>query len=250
MEQQNQDSITRVSRQNGLSPVVLVCEHAAHHIPTELGTLGLSDEARFSHIAWDPGALGVARAMSEVLDATLVAASVSRLVYDCNRPPEAPDAMPAKSEAFEVPGNVALSDASRQARVSQYYEPFRKTLSGEIARKDKAVIVTIHSFTPIYHGAKRDVEIGILHDTDQRFADVLLDVADGFNVQRNAPYGPEDGVTHTLRLHAISHGHLNVMIEIRNDLIQTEAAQLAMGQKLADWVAQALQKTMADPCKR
>jgi predicted N-formylglutamate amidohydrolase len=46
-----------------------------------------------------------------------------------------------------------------------------------------------------------------------------------FKVERNEPYGPEDGVTHTLRLHALPNGLLNVMIEVRNDLIQDEEGQ-------------------------
>lgn len=245
MALQDRNEIIDVSRQNGASPVVLVCEHASHHIPAELGDLGLSRQARFSHIAWDPGALGVSRAMSDDLDATLVASTVSRLVYDCNRPPEAHDAMPAKSEAFDIPGNAGLTEAARQDRARRYYDPFRKALAAEIARKPMPVVVTVHSFTPIYNGIPRDVEIGILHDTDARFADALLDVATGFDVQRNAPYGPQDGVTHTLKRHSLPQGHLNVMIEIRNDLIKTDADQIDMGHRLAGWVAKALVQTKA-----
>ncbi len=42
-------------------PVILVCEHASRMLPKSLGTLGLSDEALASHIAWDPGAVAVSR---------------------------------------------------------------------------------------------------------------------------------------------------------------------------------------------
>ena len=108
------------------------------------------------------------------------------------------------------------------------------------AKGDKAIIVTIHSFTPRFLGKSRDVEIGILHDADTRLADVLLDVASGYNIQRNQPYGPEDGVTHTLVHHALSRNLLNVMIEIRNDLIQTPEQCRAMGGKLAGWISQGL----------
>lgn len=235
-------SIVDASRRDGASQIVLVCEHAGHYIPAALNDLGLSAKARFSHIAWDPGAMGVARAMSEALDAVLVSANVSRLVYDCNRPPEAPDAMPTQSEAYEIPGNTNLSDADKKARVAAYYAPFHDTLAAEVADKDAPVIVTVHSFTPIYNGVVRDVEVGVLHDRDSRLADVLLDVADRYNVQRNEPYGPEDGVTHTLKKHAGSDGHLNVMLEVRNDLIESETDQIAMGKTLAGWVTNALAK--------
>lgn len=249
MIQQNDMGIVDVSRRDGASPIVLVCEHAGHYVPAELGDLGLSAKARFSHIAWDPGAMGVALAMSEALDAVLVSSNISRLVYDCNRPPDAPDAMPAQSEAYKIPGNANLSDADKQARVAAYYEPFRDTLAAEIAYKDAPVIVTVHSFTPIYNGLQRDVEVGVLHDQDSRLADALLGVADGYNVQRNTPYGPEDGVTHTLTCHAGPGGHLNVMLEVRNDLIATEADQIAMGQTLAGWLTKALALIGAPSCK-
>jgi predicted N-formylglutamate amidohydrolase len=88
----------------------------------------------------------------------------------------------------------------------------------------------------------RDVEIGVLHDTDSRLADAMLDCAQAQtqnNVQRNEPYGPEHGVTHTLKEHAITQGHPNVMLEIRNDLIATPEQQKNMARMIAQWIAQA-----------
>lgn len=224
----------------GPSPVVLVCEHASAHIPARYNNLGLSGAALQSHIAWDPGAMAVARGMAERLDAVLVASDVSRLVYDCNRPPDAPTAMPAQSEVTPVPGNADLSAAERADRTARFYTPFRETLAQIIAAKGAPVIVTVHSFTPVYHGAKRDVEIGILHDSDTRFADAMLITAQAHTdaiVRRNDPYGPEDGVTHTLQAQALPFGHLNVMIEVRNDLIASPDAQATMAQTLSSWLA-------------
>ena len=212
--------------------VILVCEHASRVLPKSLGTLGLSDEALASHIAWDPGALAVSRLMAQSLDATLLYQRFSRLVYDCNRPPESPAAMPEKSEVFDVPGNAGLDRAARDARTAALYLPFREKLSGLVRERIAAgrppVIVTMHSFTPVYFGRQRDVEIGILHDTDARLADAMLAEAanDGrYDARRNEPYGPQDGVTHTLKEHGLSNGLANVMIEVRNDLIRDEAGQ-------------------------
>ena len=98
----------------GTSPVLLVCEHASLTLPASLGTLGLSAEALTAHIAWDPGALAVARKLSGRFDAALVFQNFSRLVYDCNRPPESPDAMPVVSEIFEIPGNRNIGAGERQ----------------------------------------------------------------------------------------------------------------------------------------
>lgn len=224
------------------SSIVLVCEHASAVIPREFRGLGLSGAALHSHIAWDPGAMAVARAMARRLDAVLMASDVSRLVYDCNRPPQAEDAMPARSEVFDIPGNKDLSDEERRDRTARYYEPFRAGLASILTETSEPILVTIHSFTPVYHGQNRAVEIGILHDKDTRLADAMLASAPEYcdlNVQRNAPYGPGDGVTHTLKTHAVPHGHLNVMIEIRNDLIAAPDAQEQVGDMLALWVEDA-----------
>ena len=239
----NSQSYARLLNTGGKSSVVLVCEHASSFIPDALDNLGVAEAFRQSHVAWDPGALAVAQRMAQNLDAKLVVSDVSRLVYDCNRPPEAPDAMPVRSEIVDVPGNVDLSDAARAERVATCYEPFRALLAHTVAQTEQPVIVTVHSFTPIYHGKPRAVEIGVLHDADARLADAMLECASSHTtaqVERNAPYGPEHGVTHTLREHALPGGHLNVMLEIRNDLIATPAQQAAMGDMIAKWVKAAL----------
>ena len=243
------DDLVLVENAQGQSSVVIVCEHASYYIPDFYDNLGLEANALQSHAAWDPGALGLAKGMSARLDAALVASGVSRLIYDCNRPPTSVDAMPTQSETIKIPGNVGLTAGQRLDRTNRYYEPFRIQLSKRIASTPNAVIVTVHSFTPLYHGASRAVEIGILHDTDTRLADIMLQLAPchtDANVQRNAPYGPEHGVTHTLKEHAIKAGLSNVMIEVRNDLIQTAKQQDAMANVLANWLSVSLEQIQSE----
>lgn len=225
-------AVVTVENASGSSPVLLVCEHASLRLPESLGTLGLSPETLTAHIAWDPGALAIARLLSARFDATLVFQNFSRLVYDCNRPPESPDAMPAVSEVFDIPGNVNIEAAQRQARIDEIYRPWRgqlkETISARKAARRQTVLVTIHTFTPVYKGVAREVEIGILHDRDARLADKMLARARGrydCRIERNQPYGPADGVTHTLVEHGLANGLLNVMIEVRNDLVRDEAGQ-------------------------
>lgn len=236
-----------VENASGRSPVLLVCEHASRKLPASLGTLGLSPEALEAHIAWDPGALAVSRLLSKSLDATLVFQNFSRLAYDCNRPPEAPDAMPAVSEVFEIPGNLDIRPVERQARIDEVYRPFQQALGRTIAERKatgrETVIVTMHSFTPIYRGVNRLVEVGILHDRDARLADQVLAHAEAkkqFVTRRNEPYGPADGVTHTLREHGLANGLMNVMIEVRNDLIRDESGQGVMAGFLAGLISESL----------
>ena len=220
------------------SPVLIVCEHASNHIPDAFRGLGLADDVAVSHVAWDPGAGRVAEHLAELLDASCLSSRVSRLVYDCNRPPDAPDAIPAKSEIYRIPGNEGLTSDERARRVASYYLPFKQALEEAIARLPAGgVLVTVHSFTPVYFGKQRDVELGILHDADSRLADAMLAVLPqccDLEVRRNDPYGPQDGVTHTLKQHGLPRGLLNVMIEIRNDLLRSDEQCSAIARMLAE----------------
>ncbi|MBX2823388.1 MAG: N-formylglutamate amidohydrolase [Gammaproteobacteria bacterium] len=225
----------------GHHPVVLICEHASAYIPAEYKNLGLDPVAVKSHIAWDPGAAVLAREMSAMLDSVLVESAVSRLVYDCNRPPEAPSAMPAQSEVYAIPGNRSMTQAQKEHRITTCYRPFEALVTQTLnTHAVTPVLVTIHSFTPIFHGKKRDVEIGLLHDNDSRLTDALLDIADVYEVRRNEPYAATDGVTHTLQLHGLSRGIHNVMIEVRNDLLATNEQCHSMAATLTGWISRAL----------
>lgn len=238
--------VVEVVNPTGKGPFVLVCEHASNAMPAELDRLGLDAEAQRSHIAWDLGARAVALDMAALLDAPMIAPKVSRLVFDCNRPTDSPSAIPKSSETYSIPGNHNLSEDDCHARAVRYYTPFHETVEMMLdsrAEDGHAIaLLTVHSFTPVYHGQKREVELGILHDADARLADALLDVCAArgdFITQRNVPYGPDDGVTHTLAAHALPRGLPNVMIEIRNDLIADDAAQKAMARQLAEDISAA-----------
>ncbi|MEX0346526.1 MAG: N-formylglutamate amidohydrolase [Rhizobiaceae bacterium] len=259
-ENKNEEPSAEILNPAGGSPVLLVCEHASNRIPPRYVNLGLTPESSGSHAAWDPGALPLAKQMSEFLDATLVAGTVSRLVYDCNRPPESPAAILDQSERIAIPGNIGLTESQRRERVERTYEPFRRTVAGEILRRrgTQTALVTVHSFTPVYMGKRRDVEIGIVHDTDAKLADVMLDVAEregAFKTSRNQPYGPRDGVTHTLKLHGIENGLPNVMLEVANNLLETPEQQREVAELLCCWLIEALEangfdlKTETDRCR-
>ena len=227
------------------SRFVFVCEHASHHIPQAWADLGLAREARHAHIAWDPGALDLARGLLARLGGVLVHAPVSRLVYDLNRAPDQAGAMPARSEIYDIPGNAAIDPAERLRRTQAVYLPFHDRLHHEIAtriaRGLRPVVVTVHSFTPVYHGQPRALEFGVIHDADQTYARAIVDHAPlGMNTQLNAPYSAEDGVTHSLRLQATPYALTNAMLELRNDLIDTPALADAMAGRLAPCLAQAL----------
>src|SRR6476646_3599858 len=214
---------------DGRSPYVLICEHASNRLPRTLGVLGLPQSELVRHIAWDLGAEQVARRLSRLTDAPLVLQRYSRLAYDCNRAPDAADAMPEISETTDIPGNRNLSPADKLARIREIYRPFHGAitdlLDGRAAAGVRSMVVSIHSFTPVYKGERRTVELGILHDQDARLSRKLITSFPGVDARLNEPYGPTDGVLPSLTLHAAPRQLRRVMIEMRNDLIADERGQ-------------------------
>lgn len=221
----------------GKSPFVLVCEHASNHIPAAYNRLGLAEADLARHIAYDIGAEGTARLLSKLIDAPLLVQKVSRLVYDCNRPPESPGAMPELSEVFEIPGNKGLGAAARLARTREIYRPFNHALEqyldARAAEGRPTAVVSIHSFTRVYKGKRRAVDLGLLFDRDPWLANMLIKSFPGISAMLNEPYGPKDGVLHLLNLHAAPRGLHHLMIEICNDLIESERNQQQWAQRLS-----------------
>ena len=224
--------LVRVSNRSGRGPVVLVCDHASNAIPATYATLGLDASHLARHIAWDPGALPVALGLSDMLDAPLVAAGLSRLMIDCNRPLDAPDLIPEVSETTAIPGNAGLDAAERARRIAMSHEPFHAAIDALMAERLSAGLptwlISVHSFTPVYHGVRRPWQVGILHDDDERLSRPMiaaLAATDGLTVGDNQPYSPADRVYYTLERHARSRGLPCAMIEIRNDEIGDEAGQ-------------------------
>ena len=102
-----------IERADAASPFVITCDHAGKRLPRSLGDLGVNASERERHIAWDIGALGVAQALARALDGVLIAQRYSRLVIDCNRPPDSADLICTRSENTDIPGNCDLAPSAR-----------------------------------------------------------------------------------------------------------------------------------------
>lgn len=219
---------------------VLLVDHASNAIPPSYGTLGLPDAELTRHIAWDPGALPVARAMASELDAALVHSRVSRLIIDTNRQAGDIDLIAEVSELTAIPGNAALAPAEVEHRLATYHAPFHAAIEALIQHRQAAgretALVAVHTFTPVYKGVSRPWDVGILFDADDRLARPMiaaLKAESGLVVGVNEPYAPVDRVYTTLDQHGRSRGLACVMIEIRNDRVTTPDDQRAWGQRLA-----------------
>lgn len=241
------------------SGLVLICEHASNALDDNWGPLGLNDEITGSHIAWDLGALRLARKLAASLAPTtggtvLIHAPLSRLIYDLNRSPDQADAMPEQSEAYLIPGNKALSLNQRLDRTQSLYLPFHDSVREEICRilaqGKRPLLLTIHSFTPVYNGQQRDVEFGVIHDADDTLARAIVSAAgqSDLDTRLNEPYSAKDHVTHTLKLHATPYDLAHAMLEIRNDLLSDSQAENRLSEQLIEVLTTAFQSAEVMAC--
>lgn len=233
-------------RLHGASEIFLTCEHAGRRLPGSLGTLGLDAPDMDRHIAWDIGAAGVAERISERLDAPLVMQLYSRLVIDCNRPPTSPTSIAVVSEATEIKGNHGLSPQQVHARLREVFDPYHDRIDAELELRRRAgrptVLVSIHSFTPVFHGEQRPWHVGLLYNRDHGFAHRLGDALDGgaFTVGHNEPYSVSDVTDYTIPVHGERRGIPHVMIEVRQDLVENETGQEEWAERLSGLLLRAL----------
>src|SRR4029077_10356394 len=127
----------------GRSPFLLTCDHYGRAIPAILGVFCLPAAEVTRHIAWDPDIAGVADALSWHLGAHLVAQRYSRLVIDCNRPPQATTSIPRIRESTIIPGNEARSREAAEARRRQVFDPYHRCIGEVIDRRLRDGIPTV-----------------------------------------------------------------------------------------------------------
>ena len=223
----------------GKSPFLLTCDHYGRLIPSMLGDLGLPEEERRRHIGWDIGIAGVAEQMSKALDAHLVAQRYSRLVIDCNRPPEAASSIPLISEATLVPGNEGLNGEAAASRRALIFDPYHQRIDAVIDERLRAgrptVLVSLHSFTPVYAGIARPWHIGTLYQHDKVLPPLVLQglrAEPDLVVGDNEPYAVSDDTDYTIPVHGEKRGLMNTGIEIRQDLISEQAGEKQWAERL------------------
>ena len=224
----------------GRSPFLFTCDHYGRLLPKSLGDLGLPESELTRHIAWDIGIAGVAASLALQLDAHLVAQRYSRLVIDCNRPPGVASSIPIISEATMIPGNDGLSREQTATRRREIFDPYHRRIDEIIDARQHAgmptVLVSLHSFTPVYAGIARPWHIGTLYQRDRSLPLRLLKAlrAEGdLVVGDNEPYAVSDLTDYTIPVHAEARGLINTGIEIRQDLLADQSGQQQWADRLA-----------------
>lgn len=221
------------------SCALVLCDHASNTIPDVYGDLGLARHQLQRHIAYDIGAADVSRRLALRLGCPALLSTFSRLLIDPNRGRDDPTLVMQISDGAIVPGNARISEAVIAERLARFYAPYDDAIAAHVgAAIDaglKPAIISVHSFTPNWRGQARPWHVGLLWDRDDRIAAPLFEALraePGLVVGDNEPYaGWLEG--DTIDRHATRHGLPNILIEIRNDLIDSTDKAEAWADRLA-----------------
>lgn len=243
----------RVENPQGRGKCVIVCDHASNRVPKSLSNLGLKKADLQKHIAWDPGTEDIGRYLSQALDSVAVLASYSRLVVDLNRGEDHKECMRDTSDHIRIPGNIRLTAAERQQRLDEIFWPYHDRIEKELKRhtaKGAApVLISIHSFTPKMDGFRRPWHIGVLWNREEKIARKLVRELRRNNpnlvIGENEPYSLKEAnfMKNTISTHAESRGLPYVILEFRQDLVDTKKK----AQKWAGIFLESLLPVLADP---
>ncbi len=214
--------------------LLLFCDHASNAVPEDYGSLGLPASEFERHIAYDIGAAAVTRRLAARFGVPAVLSRYSRLVIDPNRGLDDPTLIMRLSDGAVIPGNAKVDAAERARRIARFYQPYDAAMGAAVdaamASGRIPVILSVHSFTPIWRGVPRPWHAGVLWDADPRFALPLIAglAADpAMIIGDNEPYlGALKG--DTLYRHATRRGLAHALIELRQDLVADDAG-------IAEW---------------
>ena len=229
--------------------ILVLCDHASNRIPRPWGSLGLPAPELQRHIAYDIGAGPLARALAGRLGAPALLSTFSRLLIDPNRGEDDPTLIMRLSDGAIIPGNHPMDRHERERRITLFHRPYQEAIEAAIVAAADAgqapILVSIHSYTPVWRGVPRAWQTGILWDSDPRLAKAIitgLSEDPALVVGDNEPY---DGAlkNDTMYRHGTRRGLAHAIIEVRQDLNGDDAGVA----EWADRLAPILTAAAADP---
>ncbi|MCB0792801.1 MAG: N-formylglutamate amidohydrolase [Flavobacteriales bacterium] len=227
--------------------LLLTCEHGGHDVPSAYRHLFLGrKELLRSHRGWDPGALGLYRALRHHA-AGAFHSTTTRLLVELNRSPHHPRLFSDMTRS--------LPPSIRASILRDHYDPYRRQVAefidGHIRHGERVLHISVHSFTPVLHGVARVMDIGLLYDpsrrTEARFgqhwAEAIRDQCPGLRVRMNAPYrGISDGLTTALR-RKYRHRYVGMELEVNQE--HTVQGGARMSAAITECLDRSLQEVLA-----
>lgn len=204
--------------------LILTCEHASADIPQEYKNLGLSEAELNCHIARDLGAKEVTQLIANKLNCFAILGKYSRLLIDLNRKENEQELIVSVSDGTNIPANQNISVREKEYRLNTYYRPYYKAIEEKIKHLNnigkKAIIFSIHSYTPQLKGGKyRPWHAGILFNSQTKLADFLFEKTKSQNkiIGQNVPYDLRQYKTGTVITCGEEKNLDYALIEIRDD---------------------------------
>jgi predicted N-formylglutamate amidohydrolase len=206
-----------------LTPVI-TCEHAGNAVPERYAQFfETASEEIQSHLGWDPGAREIGAFLAQHLEAPFYKCEATRLLVEPNRS--------LHSENLFSKFVQSLNPTERDEVLNQFYFPHRSAVEDWVLASDKPVAhISVHTFTPIFKGVVRDVDVGLLFDpartAETDFCAVcrkeLRQLAPGLRIRFNEPYkGTDDGFTTYLRTKFSDDEYLGLEIEVSQRFVTT-----------------------------
>lgn len=201
--------------------LVLTCEHASARIPEPWIW---HEEDRWlldTHWAYDLGAAEVTRELATRLKCPAILSHFTRLLVDPNRGRSQEGLIREIAENRPIRSNQSLTSEEIERRIEALYLPYHQKISETLLFHPQASLLSIHSFTPIYEGYPRTMELAVLFDRHeelaQQFAACLA--KDGWKIALNEPYSGKHGLAFSCESHGQQHQRSCLEIEIRQDLL-------------------------------
>lgn len=213
------DYVELIEKRSKGCPVILTCEHASERMPEPFRLPEGDAWLVGTHWAYDLGAAELTRELAGALGAGAILSRFSRLLIDPNRSPTAPDLFRKIAEGRPVALNEQVGDDERELRFS-ISNAYHAAIDHALSTDDAKLVLSIHSFTPVYEGTPRAVELGVLFDEETELAESLQGafVAAGFAALLNEPYSGKFGLMYAVDRHAKQHGRRALELEVRQDL--------------------------------
>ena len=223
--------------------ILIIADHASNYLPKENNKLGLSNTLLNQHIAFDIGVKELSLDLSNRLKCKVIQGKYSRLLIDLNRDLTDPTVIPEIVDRKIIPGNIGLSKSELRLRIKKIYNKYHNEIDRTIRNEKVKVILSIHSFNPIFKNKKRLLEFGILSNEDKNLSSIIIDQLrlQKLNVGDNKPY-KGNLIGDSMYRHGLRNKLPHALIEVRNDLLSNSSKIKRVSRLLHKTISKSLTK--------
>ena len=202
--------------------ILFIADHASNYIPSSLKNLGLRESQLNSHIAYDLGVKELCINLSNLFNSKYIIGEYSRLIIDLNRDISDPTLIPEIVDGKIIVKNVNLSENEKRKRISEIYNKYHDNIRSTIKRDHITILISLHSFNPIFKKEKRNIHFGILSNQDRRLSNYIITEMKRrkLKVGDNEPY-EGNLIGDTMYKHGLKNNLHHTLIEVRNDLLSS-----------------------------